>query len=482
MCIAQGAQCYLSGITFGESSNCGRCMKPCRWDWSLKAVAGQETFGQADKGYLLARKDLCLFQHIPALIQQGICSLKIEGRMRTPEFLAPIVTLYRKAVDTYCEDPTNYALSAADMDDMFKKRVREYTTSHMFGHPGLDGVDISGQREPRFFSESGPKVRLTMGMDLPTATISNTPELIAHVSGQAAAKAAFKAGADAVYLNGDGLIGRPFDVTFDVLEALVDQADADRKRLVVLMPAICDVRDMAEWSARIERLYDLDNVGVGVSNLGALQLAKECRIREIVANVGLNVANCVAADELSTLGVSRVTASVEMNYEQLGHLLTQARLPMDVMVQGPMPGMLLEHCVLATASGTTPQGICPMPCRRGKYVMEDVSGQSYPVLCDRRCRNHLYTATDVCVLPNLVRMLSDGVEHLRIEAPFDTPATVETVVGVYREAIDLAVKGQPLEVDTLMNRVTLATGRPVSDGPFDFKACLRRKERDIAHA
>jgi putative protease len=248
------------------------------------------------------------------------------------------------------------------------------------------------------------------------------------------------------------------------------------------LPVICDVQDMAEWSAQIERLSDLDNVGVGVSNLGALQLARDHRIREIVADVGLNVANRVAADELSTLGVSRVTASVEMDFEQLTHLMTHVRLPMDVVVQGPMPGMILEHCVLATASGTTPQGICPMPCRRGKYVMEDVSGQAYPVVCDRRCRNHLYTAADVCVLPNLVRMLSCGVTRLRLEAPFDTPATVATVVGAYREAANQVVEGKPLEAQALTDRVTQATGRPVCDGPFDFKAVIRRKERDTAHA
>ena len=86
------------------------------------------------------------------------------------------------------------------------------------------------------------------------------------------------------------------------------------------------------------------------------------------------------------------------------------------------------------------------------------------------------------MLPNLVRVLSCGVSRLRIEAPFDTPATVATVVGVYREAANQVVEGKPFEAQALMDRVTQATGRPVSDGPFDFKAVIRRKERDTAHA
>src|SRR5512145_1020009 len=63
MCISQSSQCYLSAILFGESANCGRCMKPCRWQWKLAVRQGKgESFDHAE-GYLLARKDMCMLPH-----------------------------------------------------------------------------------------------------------------------------------------------------------------------------------------------------------------------------------------------------------------------------------------------------------------------------------------------------------------------------------------------------------------------------------
>lgn len=134
MCISQSSQCYLSGILFGESSNCGRCMKPCRWQWRLLTERGDVEFAGDTEGFLLARKDLCLFQHVPALVENGIVSLKIEGRMRTAEFITPTVAAYRKAVDAYFDDPAGYVTNAADMEKLFSRRVREFTTAQTFGN------------------------------------------------------------------------------------------------------------------------------------------------------------------------------------------------------------------------------------------------------------------------------------------------------------------------------------------------------------
>ena len=204
MCISQSSQCYLSGILFGESSNCGRCMKPCRWQWKLAVRQGNGESLDHAEGYLLARKDLCMLPHIPALVQNGIAALKIEGRMRTAEFLAPVVALYRKAVDAYFEDPAGYATNAGDMHKLFSQRVREMTTAHMFANPGREGVDTTGKREPRFFSHASPAVQLTVGQDAAPHAPAKWPELIVHVSTVAGAEAAAGAGANAIYFCGEG--------------------------------------------------------------------------------------------------------------------------------------------------------------------------------------------------------------------------------------------------------------------------------------
>jgi putative protease len=480
MCISQSSQCYISGILFGESSNCGRCMKPCRWKWKLVTKHGKVEFPGRIEGYLLARKDISLLPHIPALVRNGIASLKIEGRMRTGEFLAPIVTLYRNAVDAYFADPVNYAMNARDMEELFSRRVREYTTAHSFSNPGLDGIDPSGSREPRFFSYNSPEPKLTVEKDIDPQPLRTNPELIVHVSGRAAAEAAVKAGADAVYLCGEGFVLHKGMFTLDWLRGFVKNACEKDVRVAVTMPHVCDLRDMSEWKYWIVKLSSTRNLAIVVSNIGGIQLAKANRIREIIADFPLNITNSVTADELSTMGATRITASVELNYEQLCDLMKSARLPVEVIGQGPVTAMLLEHCVLAGAAGTNPQGICPMYCRKGAYALQDDSAYDFPLESDRRCRNHIFTATDVCVLPNLSSMASTGISGLRIEGQLDSPSTVEIITGIYRKVIDSLKAGETPDIADELEEIKNATGRPLSDGPFDFQSApVEIKEHDF---
>lgn len=470
MCISQSSQCYISSILFGESSNCGRCMKPCRWQWKLVTKRGKVEFpGQTD-GYLLARKDMCLLPHVPALVQNGIASLKIEGRMRTGEFLAPIVTLYRNAVDAYFADPVNYTMNTSDMDELLSRRVREYTTAHTFANPGLDGVDPSGKREPRFFSYSSPEPNLIVGEDIKPQSLQTDLELIVHVSGSTAAEATIQAGADAVYLCGEGFVLHNGKFTLDRLRDFTKGASEKNVRVAVTMPHICDLRDMAEWKHWIAKLSSIRNLAIAVSNLGGIQLARANRIREIIADFPLNITNSVTADELSTMGATRITASAELSFEHLNGLMNAVRLPVEVIGQGPVTAMLLEHCVLASAAGVNPQDICPMYCRRGAYALQDTSAHDFPLECDRRCRNHIFTATDVCVLPNLSRMASTGISGLRIEGQLDSPSTIETITRIYRNAIDSLRAGKTPSVNNELEEIRNATGRPLSDGPFDLQA------------
>jgi len=481
MCISQSSQCYLSGILFGESSNGGRCMKPCRWQWKLVSTRGDVELPPQSQGYLLARKDLCLLPHVPALVQNRVAALKIEGRMRSAEFLAPVVALYRKAVDAYFDDPAAYATNAADMRHVFAQRVREMTTAHSFSNPGGDGIDTSGRREPRFFSHAAPAPRLTVGHNGTAGPIGTTPALIVHVSSIAAAQAAVAAGAEAVYFCHEGY---SLHGPAPAAGALIDFArPASRAgiRVGLLMPHICDERGMAEWRQRLRELNSLGSVTVGASSLGGLRAAGDQRYRDLLADYPLNVTNSIAADELSTMGAARVTASVELTFGQLAEFMAGVRMPVEVIAQGPVCGMLLEHCVLATACGENPQGVCSMRCRRAAYAMEDTGGQRHPLEFDRRCRNHLFTATDVCALPNLRRLVGLGISGLRLECQVDKPETVGVLTRVYREAIDRLKAGERVHADSVLAEISAATGRPLSDGPFDFGSIRpAEKERDLA--
>jgi putative protease len=481
MCIAQSSQCYLSGILFGASSNCGRCMKPCRWQWKLAVPRGNAEPLDHGEGYLLARKDLCMLPHIPALVQNGIAALKIEGRMRTAEFLTPVVALYRRAVDSYWADPAGYTTNAGDMHKLFAQRVREMTTAHMFAHPGPAGVDTTGTREPRFFSHAAPAAPLTVGQDVAPRAVAKWPELIVHVSTLAGAEAAAGAGAHAIYFSGDGF-GRQGKIPDgETISRFADEVARDGIRTGVMTPHVCDERDMAEWKQRLRQLAGRENLTIGVSSLGALQTAREYRCHDILADYPLNTANAVAADELSTAGAQRVTAAVELTFRQLSAFTQAVRMPVEIIGQGPICGMLLEHCILATAGNQNPQGVCSMPCRRGVYALEDTAAQTFPLETDRRCRNHIFTPTDVCVLPSLARMLSLGISGLRIEGQLDKPETVAVVTQVYREAMDGLRKGRAIDAAEGLAKISAATDRPLGDGPLDFQSLKAPdKEKELA--
>jgi putative protease len=481
MCISQSSQCYLSGILFGESSNCGRCMKPCRWPWKLAVRQGNGESLNPVEGYLLARKDLCMLSHVPALVQNGIAALKIEGRMRTAEFLAPVVALYRKAIDAYFTDPAGYTTNAGDMHKLISQRVREMTTAHMFANPGADGVDPTGRREPRFFSQACPAVPLTLGRDVAPPGLARWPELIVQVSTVAGAEAAAGAGANTIYFCGDGFCRHGGVSGVEAIARFTRKAAQNGIQVGVMMPHVCDERDMEEWRQRLRELSAVGDVTIGVSNLGSLQMAREQRWRDILADYPLNTANSIAADELSTLGARRITASVELTLPQLSEFTKAVRMPIEVIGQGPICGMLLEHCVLATASGQNPQSVCSMPCRRGDYALEDTTSQTFPLETDRRCRNHIFTPADVCVLPNLARMLALGISGLRIEGQLDKPETVAIVTQVYRGAVDSLKSGRTINTADGLSQISAATTRPLSDGPFDFQSLkVTHKEKEFA--
>jgi putative protease len=384
-------------------------------------------------------------------------------------------------VDAYFEDPAGYTTNAGAMRMLLAQRVREMTTAHMFANPGGEGVDITGKREPRFFSHASPALPLTVGQDTAPSAVASWPELIVHVSTVAGAEAAVEAGANVVYFGSEGFCLHGGVPGVQAIGNFARKVTQDGIRTGVMMPHVCDERDMAEWRQRLHQLMALGNITIGTSNLGGLQTAREQRGRDLLADYPLNTANSIAADELSTLGAHRITASVELTFSQLAEFTKAVRMPIEVIGQGPICGMLLEHCVLATAGGQNPQGVCSMPCRQGVYALEDAALQVFPLETDRRCRNHLFTPADVCVLPNLARMLALGISGLRIESQLDKPETVATITKIYREAMDCLKAGQTIDVAEGLSKISAATGRPLSDGPFDFQSIkVTNKEKEFA--
>jgi len=120
----------------GRDSNRGACSHPCRWKYSLveeKRPGEYYPVYEDERGtYIFNSKDLCMIEYIPQLIDAGIYSFKIEGRMKSSFYVATVVSAYRKAIDAYMADPENYRFNPEWLVELSKASHREYTTGFYF--------------------------------------------------------------------------------------------------------------------------------------------------------------------------------------------------------------------------------------------------------------------------------------------------------------------------------------------------------------
>ena len=143
MCISYSGRCLLSNFLTGRDANQGACTHPCRWKYSLvEETRPGEYFPvmENDRGtFIFNSKDLCMIEHIPEMVEAGIDSFKIEGRMKTALYVATVTRAYRLAIDAFRRDPEEYRANLAwYREEIGKCTNREFTTGFYFGKPGPD--------------------------------------------------------------------------------------------------------------------------------------------------------------------------------------------------------------------------------------------------------------------------------------------------------------------------------------------------------
>jgi putative protease len=143
MCISYSGRCLLSHFLTGRDANRGACTHPCRWKYSVvEETRPGEYFPveEDDRGtYIFNSKDLCMVHHIPELVEAGIDSFKIEGRMKTALYVATVARTYRKAVDDYLKSPELYQQNLEwYKSEIGKCTYRQFTTGFYFGKTDSD--------------------------------------------------------------------------------------------------------------------------------------------------------------------------------------------------------------------------------------------------------------------------------------------------------------------------------------------------------
>ena len=140
MCISYSGRCLLSNYFTGRDANKGACTHPCRWKYAVveeKRPGEYLPVYENERGtYIFNSKDLCMIEHIPDLIDAGIDSYKIEGRMKTALYVATVARTYRKAIDDYLESPEKYQKNMPWYLEQIKScTYRQFTTGFFYGKP-----------------------------------------------------------------------------------------------------------------------------------------------------------------------------------------------------------------------------------------------------------------------------------------------------------------------------------------------------------
>lgn len=443
MCVAHGAQCLYSGTLFGKSSNRGLCMKPCRWDFKVK----MNGFLYPTE-YPMAVKDMYMYEHLPEMIDAGIISFKIEGRMRDADYLIKLVNYYSHAIDRYIDDPICYD-RRKDTQNIYESRKRDLSTGYAFGKPGLKNINRRYEGTGKFYSTgkvfSNPIEELELNkkrLHEIKETLKNenssleNPTLSVKVNSYAQAMMAIEEGVDYIYLSGE--VFRP-DMPFSKSEIISLTKCKKNSKIYLAFPRMMYEEDFSKYTHLLNQ-NDLGLDGLIVTNIGAIHRFKEFGL-ELIGDYSLNVYNHKAAKFYKNIGLSKATLSVETPLLDAKEAITKAPIPMEVIVHGAPVVMYLEHDLYENT-----KTLSPIRKEDNHYVdnsilvLVDDNGFEHPVYRDNQGRNHMVSYKDLCYLPFLKELKDLGVSRFRIEGSQYEVEDLRNIIDIYKNALaDLSI-------------------------------------------
>lgn len=160
MCISYSGRCTLSNHMSSRDANRGGCSQSCRWKYGLfeMPLPGEHNSvlaGDPEEDFSMSAVDMSMIRHIPDLVENGIDSLKIEGRMKSIHYVSTVSTVYRQAIDAYCNDPENYEFQQEWEDELWKVAQRELSVGFYYGTPTEDEQLFGARRKIPAYSFIG---------------------------------------------------------------------------------------------------------------------------------------------------------------------------------------------------------------------------------------------------------------------------------------------------------------------------------------
>ena len=433
MCIAHGAQCLYSGMLFGKSSNRGLCMKPCRWNFTMK----KDGLSYPSQ-YPMAVKDMYMYEHLPEMIEAGILSFKIEGRMRDADYLVTMINYYSDAIDRYIDDPICYDRKK-DSQSIYETRIRDLSTCSAFGKPGLSNINRRCEGTGKIFSKPIDEIEITKEKIEEIKSLlqvnscqAQNPKLSVKVNSYSNAKVALEEGADAIYLSGE--VYAP-DAPFSKNEILKLTSAKKNAKIYLSFPRMMLEEDFSKYNHLLTK-NDLGLDGLVVTNLGAIHKYKSLGL-ELIGDYSLNIYNHKAASFYEKQGLSVATLSLETPLIDAKDAISKSTIPIEIIVHGSPAVMYMDHDLYENTKVLEPTlHENNSLVDNTVLVLVDELGNEHPIKRDNYGRNHMMLYKELCYLPFLKELNDVGVNHFRIEACNYDAHNLRKVLRTYRQAIN----------------------------------------------
>ena len=284
--------------------------------------------------------------------------------------------------------------------------------------------------------------------------------LLAVRAGEGLWQAALAGGADLIYL--------PAELP-DLAEA-ISQINRAGSEAALAWPRISTQAETARLLEVTEK-YAPVLAGILIGHLGQLDSARKPGL-PVASDFSFNVANSEAAKLLTQDGIERITLSVELRHEQMRDILQHSTGSFEAIVGGSLPLMITRHCPVGSATSprketNSMQCSGKMPCQKGMWFLQDRMGVKLPLTKDASCITTIYNGHQLSVLEELPTILKLGLSVLRLEAPFGDPGSLQQIVALHREELDLAWERPHYRPRAgLREELEQLWGTPVTGGHF----------------
>ena len=271
------------------------------------------------------------------------------------------------------------------------------------------------------------------------------PTLTIRVSNLAGIKAALAAGIKEIYFGGESFQGNQGGIWGGNDIALATElCQQQSAKAIYVLPRFFHENQIPQVKQGYAWAQQAGVDGFLVGNPGALMLCREWNCEGIMTDWSWNVTNEYTIAYLESLGVQRICYSTELTMGQIKDLHCQ-QAQGELVIHGRLPLMTLEHCLPGTL--ISPKGCqnCCQPCNKDQYFLEDRLKFRFPIATDQDCRDWIFNAKTLSMLPHLAKFPLTKLAHLRIEAINETPEWISQVALAYRECLeDLPSRQQAL--------------------------------------